>query len=97
MKIGPGARSRYGVPRPLRRLNMHATPEKYSDRVAAQKRKGPKTNTALRLYILRRAGGRSQTSRHGHIGSTGEHGLHHLIWEVVDNAVIEAMADYLPQ
>jgi DNA gyrase subunit B len=29
-----------------------------------------------------------------YVGSTGERGLHHLIWEVVDNSVDEAMAGY---
>ncbi|MCK0113471.1 DNA topoisomerase (ATP-hydrolyzing) subunit B [Ornithinimicrobium sp. F0845] len=29
-----------------------------------------------------------------YIGSTGERGLHHLVWEIIDNSVDEAMAGY---
>src|ERR1700734_3099534 len=29
-----------------------------------------------------------------YIGSTGPRGLHHLVWEIIDNSVDEAMAGY---
>jgi len=69
-----------------------AKQSKTSKRVKTVKSK-PSDYTAEDIYVLK--GLEPVRQRPGmYIGSTGPEGLHHLIWEVLDNGIDEAMAGY---
>ena len=73
-------------------MNMKKKKIKTEKTIKVDKFKEP-TYTAKDIYVLE--GLEPVRKRPGmYIGSTGVDGLHHLIWEVLDNSIDEAMAGY---